>query len=1305
MNTGMPRQQPPPIDPADVAGDDRRIPLQRLRQALAVEGENPILLRALAEQLLVENRFAEAVASLERALALAPHEALTWFLMGAAREGMGNGEQAVDHYRQCCRLAPDWAEAWFHLGVRRLQLDRFAEAVDALNRAVALQPAWAAAWLNLGSALDGDGRAQEALSAWRHAATLDDRDALAHYNCGRHYQAAGDLDRAAAAYARAVQRAPGMVVAYIDLGICQQMLGNLETAQTCFSQAVAQAPDNAQGWRHLADALLAHERFGEAIEALHRALALAPDNAETHFKLAGVLCRRWQIDEAIAHCRKAVAIRPDDAMAKAALYELARHGCQWQLAGQLATELDHLTANQLSRGEKTTEWPLLSLWRHDDPQRNLAVAASWSRVEENRYRAAQDRPRFQHRPGQRSRPIRIGYLSGDFRAHAVAHQIRGLFRRHDRNRFEIHGYATNPGDGSDYREQLIQACDHFTAIDHLEGRRAAETINRDGIDILVDLTGYTMGARLDILSLRPAPVQISYLGFLGSTGSSCVDYFITDHVVTPAGHETGFTEKLIYMPHCYQVNDDTMAIAAQSFDRREMGLPPEAVVFCCFNQPFKIDRATFDAWLEILRQVPGSVLWLLDHNRAARDQLCLEARNAGIDPARLIFSAPIRIDLHLARLQLADLALDTFSYNGGATTANALWAGVPLVSLMGNHLVSRMSASALMAAGLPELVARTPGDYCRLAIELGTAAEKRSLLRQKLARNRRTAPLFDTRLFARHLERAYETVMDRFDKGLPPKAFDVDPIADPPAPGRAPISPASRPLAIAAAPAPQMDLGEMAQAAQAAIQRDDLPAAADIYQRMLALAPRSAEIHHLLGLVHAEQQQWAEARREFARAIELDGDNAAFHHELGNALQALEAFPGAVAAYRQALQLRPDDTDSWINLGNALYKGGDRETARHCYERALQQSPDSAVAMNNLGKSHYDLRDIDSAMHWYDKALQIDPEYAEAHFNRAAALLLRGDYENGWPEYEWRFRRRQASNVYPHPLKGPRWDGRPYPGARLLVHGEQGLGDVIQFARFLPRAKALGGTLLLEAQAPLIPFLSTMTCVDRIVPFSPKHPPAVPYDLHISLQSLPRLFGTTLSRLPANVPYLHADPAKAAHWRQRLAGPGPCVGLVWSCSDMSSYRESHLEFMRPLLAIPEVRWFSLQKGPGAGQLAALPQDLELGRLGEALGDFGDTAAVVAGLDLLITVDTAVAHVAGAMNVPVWVLLPFAGDWRWLLHPSQTPWYPSARLFRQTRPGDWDGVVSRVRAALLGRVPFSTGDPISGGKGGTPCESR
>jgi protein O-GlcNAc transferase len=1190
----------------------------------------------------------------------------TYFCKAVNAEAVGNRALAVSCYRQAVDIRPDWPEALFNLGNALLRLDCFQEAAAALERAVQHRPNWGPAWLNLGSAWSGAGFAEKAFGCWQKALHHDPYDAQAHYNCGLYYQTKGDLDPAVESYELALKHSPDMVQAHLNLGTCLEKLGRIEQAAERYQRAAVIEPTYALAWTNLAGVYSAQGRLAEAQSMYRKALALEPENHAIHLALSGVLRKQWRIEDAMAHCRKALAIAPHLPKIKIALFEMAQHGCHWQQAEELAPELDRITCEQIDNKMKPSEWPLLSLGRHSDPERNFAVARAWSRAAMEKSRNLSAGPVFVHRPAPHNGPIRIGYLSGDFKEHAIAHHIRGLLRLHDRSRFRIHGYAANPTDGSRYRDQLAWACDHFTPIDTLDDRRAAEKIQDDGIHILVDLSGHTQGNRMPVLALRPAPVQVGYLGFLGTSGAEFIDYFITDRVATPAHHVQYYSEKLVYLPHCYQVNDDTLAIGEQKYCREDMGLPEDGVAFCCFNQPYKINRPTFDAWLRILKQVPRSVLWLMDHNRSANQNMRRAASAAGIDDRRLVFSPPVRIDFHLARLQLADLALDTFPYNGGATTANALWAGVPLLALMGTHLVSRMSASALMAVGLPELVVSTPEDYCAKAVELALDKTVREAVRSRLAVNRTRAPLFDTRLFTRHLEAAYEIMVARFNSGRAPASFAVEC-------QNGDLSVKTTSLS--------SDPGTLARSAQTHVENGRLAAAADLYLQMLAQCPDHADLHHLLGLVYLEMEQWEKARHHIQRAIDCDPGKASYLRSLGDALQGGGNLVAAHQAYQQALTLQPDDAAALINLGNVFYGLAQTDQAQRCYERALQTEPQSVVALNNMGKSCYDRREVSQALQWYEHALAIDPSYAEARFNRAVALLLTGDYRQGWQEYEWRFRRRGAGQVYPHPLKGPRWQGETYSGRRLLVHCEQGMGDVLQFARYLPQVKALGGTLLLEVHEPLLPLLRNLPGVDELVVFSPRRPPTIAYDLHISLLSLPRLFGTTIETIPADFPYLRSDNAKTGQWHCKIAADGLRVGLVWSCSNTASYRESRLEYFQPLLELAEVHWYSLQKGAGTVQIAALPRNLALTHLGDDLNDFSDTAAVIANLDLLISVDTAVIHVAGAMGVPVWVLLPFAGDWRWLLDRSDSPWYPSVRLFRQSRPGDWPGVVHQVRGAL------------------------
>jgi tetratricopeptide (TPR) repeat protein len=372
-----------------------------------------------------------------------------------------------------------------------------------------------------------------------------------------------------------------------------------------------------------------------------------------------------------------------------------------------------------------------------------------------------------------------------------------------------------------------------------------------------------------------------------------------------------------------------------------------------------------------------------------------------------------------------------------------------------------------------------------------------------------------------------------------------------------------------------------------------------------------------------------------------------------------------------------------INLGIALHATDRLDAALKWFQNALAIEPDNIKAMNNMGKVLLDERELDLARQWLDKAIAIEPLYAEARFNRAALFLTMGDFRNGWQDYEFRFQRKNAKQVYPHALASPLWDGSPYPSQRLLVHGEQGLGDVIQFCRYLPMVKSLGGTLIVEAQRPLLPLLRSMAAIDELVAFEPHTPPQIPHDLYVPLQSLPRVSDTRLETIPDTVPYLWPDPQKTDQWRCHFGDEKLRVGLVWACGAGDKQRACTLAHMTALFSLPRVMFYSLQKEAAEEQLHALSHFSNVIHVGDQLNDFSDTAAVVANLDLVISVDTAVAHLAGALGKPVWVLLPLSSDWRWHMRSHQTPWYPQARLFRQKNRSDWQGVIASVGTALKG----------------------
>jgi protein O-GlcNAc transferase len=374
--------------------------------------------------------------------------------------------------------------------------------------------------------------------------------------------------------------------------------------------------------------------------------------------------------------------------------------------------------------------------------------------------------------------LRIGYVSGDFRDHATAHLTRKLFHLHDRRRFEIIGYTLRPGDGSAYWRDISDACDRMVDLGPLSNREAAERIAADGVHVLVDLHGYTKYGRQEIFALRPAPVQVGFLGYPGTLGGHYIPYLIADEVVLPEDLRACFSEQPVYLPDCYQINDNEQPIAQTGMTRADQGLPEDAFVYASFSTGYKIEPTTFASWMKILQQAPGSVLWLLADNPRMDYYLRRAAGERGVDPGRLIFAKRLPKPEHLERQRLADLYLDTFVVNAHTTASDALWVGLPVLTLCGRTFQARVCASVLYAVGLPELVTYTASDYEALALALALVEDRSRLagLRERLHVNRLTCPLFDTEGYVRHLERAYELLWWERQAGRPAHPLWVAPI-------------------------------------------------------------------------------------------------------------------------------------------------------------------------------------------------------------------------------------------------------------------------------------------------------------------------------------------------------------------------------------------------------------------------------------------------------------------------------------------------------------------------------------------------
>jgi len=656
---------------------------------------------------------------------------------GLALHRQGRLAEARPLYDAALARDPGHAEALHLLGLVFYQQGDFEEALRRIDDAIGRRPEVAKYHSNRGNALKETGRLEEAIAAYRHAIALDPAFADAPFNLGVALREAGDAPGAAQAFQAALKINPGNVDAKQNLATVLYSLG----------------------WHDHAIAL-----FREVLD-------VRPESSEVHFNLSQTLERAGRFAESIDEARAALALSPANAEAAVALHFLMRRGCAWDGLDAVAAVID-ADIDAAGPDSRVAETPFVTVGRCDDPARNLAVARRWGTDLEKRNPPLSPSVRRQRGPDGR---LRIGYLSSDMRNHAMGHLMRGLFGRHDRRRFHVSVYSHGRDDGSRYRRDIAAACDAFNDVADLAHLDAARRIHADGVDILVELNGWTRDHRLAICAHRPAPIQVTYLGYPGTTGCRFIDYAIVDSVVAPPENVPFFSEALVAMPHCYQVNDDEQAIAPGAPSRADAGLPEGGVVFCSFVSHYKIEPVMFDVWMRLLRRVPESVLWLLGGQDMVSANLRAEAERRGVSRDRLVFAPKLPKDEHLRRTALADLALDTRIYNGHTTTSDALWAGVPVVTMEGRHFASRVSSSCLRAVGLPDLVTRSPEDYEALAARLAGRPDELAALRRRLADNRRTHPLFDTARFARHLDTAFETMWERHARGEPPAPFAVEP--------------------------------------------------------------------------------------------------------------------------------------------------------------------------------------------------------------------------------------------------------------------------------------------------------------------------------------------------------------------------------------------------------------------------------------------------------------------------------------------------------------------------------------------------
>ena len=658
--------------------------------------------------------------------------------------------------------------SFYNYGLISKHLNKPQQALENFSKAIALNPNIAETWNNRGTVFNDLNKYDLAISDFDKAITINSQYSEAYANKGKSLTLLKRYDEAFAAYDNALSIKPDLENAWLGRGNVFWSLKRHDEAFAAYDRALSIKPDLEGAWLGRGNVFWSLRRYDEAFAAYDKALSIKSDLENAWLGRGNVFSGLRRYDEAFAAYDKALSIKPDSESVEGSRLHMKMHLCNWD---QLDKEIGELT-NSVRVGKANCP-PLALLSLTDLPDDHLRCAQAWVAAKHpiTAKSVWQDKV-YKHDK------IRLGYVSADIRKHPIAFLMAELFELHNKKQFSVTAFSLRRDDDSDIRRRLVSSFDRFIDCHTLSDFDVAHAIADSEIDILVDLMGFTQDSRTNIFAFRSAPIQVNYLGYPGTMGASYIDYIIGDKTLFSLADAAVYSEKLVQLPDSYQPNDRNREISTKAFTRQEAGLPDSKFVFCCFNNSYKILPQTFGRWMRILKCVDGSVLWLSAGNQTAMANLKKEAQTRGVDPARIVFANRVpQLSDHLARHRLADLFLDTFPFNAHTTASDALWAGLPVLTQIGSTFAGRVAASLLKAIDLGELITHSPEEYEALAIELALNKEKLESIQEKLARNRLKKPLFDTPLFTKHLEAAYEAMYQRYQAGLPPDHIEIKPLS------------------------------------------------------------------------------------------------------------------------------------------------------------------------------------------------------------------------------------------------------------------------------------------------------------------------------------------------------------------------------------------------------------------------------------------------------------------------------------------------------------------------------------------------
>jgi protein O-GlcNAc transferase len=703
--------------------------IRLIARAIDIDADNAHAHLNLGAAFMALGKAEDALRSFDRALEINARWALAWTNRGNALLGLKRPDSAVRSYQTALECDPRDPRAHCNLGNALRDLGRFDEALVSYQQASALKTDYVLALRNRGSLLNELHRSAEAFACYERVALLDPNDTEALIACGQGLLRLSRPLEAAAYFDKAMVLQPNRLEALNGRGIAHMHLGDSPAALECFDRALALAPQNPGSWSNRGEALRRLHRFGDAAASYSKLLSIAPD-----FELA-----------------------------RGKLLHAKLLACDWASHDTLAAEIESRVAD----GQRVcAPFEFLSI------SGSAALQLQCARNYVSGWRSSSGRPAERRERSQEAR-IRLAYVSGDFGSQPVTHLLAGVFEEHDRDRFETIGISLRPQDSTELGQRVMRSFDRFLDVSRKSDKEVVELMSVLDVHVAIDLMGHTHGSRPAIFSSRAAPVQLAYLGFPGTSGAACIDYVIADDFVIPELARTSYAEHVVYLPECFQANDDRKSVGAAP-TRLQMGLPESGFVFCCFNNTYKLNPTLFDVWCRLLLARPESVLWLVADAAEVETNLRREAGRRGVDGRRIIFADRVPYEQHLGRQVLADLFLDTLPFNAGTTASDALRVGLPLLTCAGDAFASRMAGSLLRAVGLSELITHSLEEYECRALELSNGGPELRDLRGRLMAATATGPLFDRRRFCRHLEAAYGQMWERQLLGLEPTGLRVD---------------------------------------------------------------------------------------------------------------------------------------------------------------------------------------------------------------------------------------------------------------------------------------------------------------------------------------------------------------------------------------------------------------------------------------------------------------------------------------------------------------------------------------------------